>query len=375
MNTPIGGPLSPPGLLNLRGSQEADAAAQAAQAATETQSVDLDRQRVAEALQALGQPAVGQAAAASQPIPLPPLNTEALPENLSSDDLISWAAATFDKTQTKLGEVTMTGIQNQKERLAAVNADKLEKIKDAQRKAEEAEPGFWGKAFGWLSNIATAVVAAVSVVVGVVACATGVGALVGVALIAMGTYMMAGAVVDMVEDVRKEMGLPPLGWSPTLGQLAACIAKAVGASEEVQSYIKMGVDLVTDIAIGICTGALVIKAVSLIAKVASSASKLVNMQSTVRKATIGTETVDAGASIGRGLIGVDTAINANEAAKAKAEVKTMVALLAKMQAMFELMSDELKSILERQADGLKRCSDMVADRGAAQAQLMTTQMA
>jgi hypothetical protein len=353
------------------GTAEADAAARAAATAGVGEH---DRASVAQALAELAKGVQNKVATAFKPV-LPDLNPDALPPNMNTDDLIMWATNTFDKIQDKLGQVTMTSIMGQKEKLAQVNADKLEKIKDAQNKAAEAEPGFWGKAFGWISNIVTAVVAAVAIVVGALATATGAGALVGVPLLLLGSYMMAGAVVGMVEDVRREMGLPPLGWSPTLGQLASLIAKAAGASEETQAWIKMGVDLVTDIAVGIAMCVLIPGGAILAAqKVASAINKATQLTSMVRKVTIATEVVDGVASVGKGATGIDNALKTFDAANAKAEVKELVALLTKMQAMFQGLTDEIKKIQERQADNLQRGSDMVAERGAAMSQ-MTANMA
>lgn len=322
---------------------------------------------------------------------LPPVAREFF-EGLSGEELMMAATAINDQAMEKVSKVTAQSIIAVKDKLAAANKEKLDKIMEKIKAEKDAEPGFWGKLFGWVSKIVTAVVSVVAMVAGAALVATGAGAAFGVALFALGAYMAAGVTVDVINEVRKSQGKEPLDWSPTLGQLAKVIAMEVfNADEETANWIKTGLDIVTDIVVGVAVSIMLPGAgMAVMAKRAGDALKFgkaiaagmgkiqdgvklssaaVKFQKGAAMASKGEGVVSATASIGKGVTDIVVAVDQKAATVASAEVKEMVAKLLKFQTALDELSSIIKDIEEKRSSGLKRCSDTVAQFGETTAQI------
>ena len=366
--------LTPRDLAPLPGT---DPAAQASQAAAAAAALLVDQKALELALLSVGTSPVRQAQV-GQP-ELPKVLLDLLPKGMSADDLQILAASVFSDCLDSQSKVTGESLLAKKDELAKTNADRLAKLLEAQQKAKDAEPGFWGKLLGWVGKIVTAVVSVVSLVVGALVAATGVGIGVGVALMALGGYMMAGLVVEAIDAVREKQGLEPLGWSPTLGQLAKVIAGALGASEEVQYWIKMGVDIVTDLVVGIAAaillpgaGALITaekfgKAAKFCQQIVAVIEKSMTSVTEAKKLQQAAGVIQAGMSLAQGGMGISTGIKTHDATTTKAEVKELMGKLMRLQAMFDSEVAMLEKTEETRSAALKRCSDSVAQTGEAAA--------
>lgn len=290
-------------------------------------------------------------------------------EGMSADELQILAAAMISDSLDKQTAVSMENLLARKDQLAKTNADRAAKLLEAQQKARDAEPGFFGKVLAWAGKAISAVVSVVALVVGALVAATGVGVGVGLGLMALGGYMMAGLVVDAIDAVREKQGLDPLGWSPTLGQLAKVIAGAVGASEEVQDWIKMGVDMVTDMAVGIVATLLLPGAGALMMteKFAKVARFVEVGVTTTKKLRAGASFVQGGMGLAQGGIGIFTGSKSYSATKARAESQEIVARMTKLQASVSNEIAIIEKTEETRKAALTRCSDSVAQSGAAAA--------
>ncbi len=330
-------------------------------------------------------------------------------EGLAGEELMQLATALMDQASDKVSKVTTQQILANKEKLAKVNEEKVNKIMEGIKKDIEAKPGFWGKLFGWVGKILTAVTSVVAMVVGAALIATGAGAGLGVALFALGAYMAANVTVDAINAVRESKGLPPLSWSPSLGQLAALVAKGLGASEETQQWIKLGVDIVTDVAIGIAMSIMipgaglmlaanrmgkVLKAGEAMSKVIKGGTAALNMTDKVGKVAKTAEetekvfeamakfqmqaakvarvqgSVESGAAIGKAGSDISVALDRNDADQARADVKKLMALITKLQQAADEFATVFKDIEEKRGESMKRCSQSVAEAGEATATIV-----
>lgn len=334
---------------------------------------------------------------------------EALLKGLSNEELAQLVTAMMDKAADTVGKATSDRLLANKDKLAKINEEKLNKIMEKIKKEKDAEPGFWGKLFGWVSKIVSAVVSVVAMVVGAALVATGAGALFGVALFALGAYMAAGVTVDVINAVRESQGKEPLSWKPTLGQLAACIAKAAGASEETQEWLKLAVDIVTDIAVGIATSIMipgaglmlaanragkVLKAGEAMKKVIKGAAQgleladkagktaktadsaantakafesMTKFQVQAAKAARLQGLVETGATLGKMPSDISVALARKEVTLDQAEIKKMTALITKLQQAAEELATIVQDVETKRTDAVKRCSQMVADASEATA--------
>lgn len=302
-------------------------------------------------------------------------------EGLSGEELQIAAAALMDEAQEKISKVTAEQIKGVKNKLAADNQEKIEKLKEKIQKDRDSEPGTWGKIFGWVSKVVTAVVAVAAMVVGAIAMATGAGLLVGAALFTLGLYMAAGVTVDTINEVRKELGKEPLSWSPTLGQVASLIAKGFGASDETANWIKMGVDILTDIVVGVAMSILLpgvglaitahraLKVANSCAKLVEAGDKIAKAQKVAAQVRNVQGTVDSTARIGKGISDISVASAQKDSADISAEVKELVAKLLKLNAQFEALGNTIKEIEDKRTTTLKRASEGVAQSGEVQAQI------
>ena len=219
-------------------------------------------------------------------------------------------------------------------------------------------------------------------VVGVAAMATGAGALVGAGLFALGAYMAAGVTVDVINEVRTSQGKEPLSWSPTIGQLAKLVATDVfGASEETANWIKMGFDIVTDIAVGVAVSVLTpgvglavmahraVKAGKTLPQIVEVGEKLMKIQKVAAQVRNVQTVMESTARIGKAVSDISVAVAQKEATDISAEVKELVARLLKLNAQFEALGAAIKDIEEKRSSALKRASDGVAQTGEVQAQI------
>jgi hypothetical protein len=389
--TAVGGPPNPGleafrallggGLGGVQGADGSDAGVAASGALSETAQNALQ-----DVLAALGEGLVG--GGEFQPGPdgrvrpaLPDAVTDLLGPGLGSENAMVIATHLFNEAMDAVSKGTMGQIRMRKEDQAKVNDEQMKALLEAQRKAREAEPGFWGKLFGWVSKVVNAVVGVGAMVLGAMACASGVGALAGVGLMAAGAYLTAGVVMEIVNEVRVAKGLDPIDWNP-IGKLAAWVATEVfGADEETAKLVKSIANGVTDLVVGIVAGAAIpgvglavmtsklAKAGQFVNESIELTHKIMQTKAMVSRVRSGVNMVEAGASIGKASTDISLAVSRRDAALAQADFKKVLALLDQMKQMMDMFIASAKDDQEAVAKAMERASDAVQDQAGTQSQI------
>lgn len=194
----------------------------------------------------------------------------------SADDFEVELAAITDKLKSAQNELKIQEVKVAKAKHEQEMAENQEKIKESEAAAKEAQKsGLASKIFGWISAV-------VSIVVGAIMVATGVGA-------AAGALMIAGGVMGAVSMALQEPAVQDA-------------LKEAGVNVDVLSKVVMGLEIaVALIGAAVTFGGAVAGG---IAKVANMASKVANMGSkaattTAKAIRYGAETVDLTVNIGK----------------------------------------------------------------------------
>ena len=213
-----------------------------------------------------------------------------------ADDFEVELAAITDKLKSAQNELKIQEVKVAKAKHEQEMAENLEKIKESEAAAKEAQKsGLASKIFGWVSAV-------VSIVVGAIMVATGVGAAAGALMIAggvMGAINMtlqepavqeamkeAGINVDILNKVvmALEIATAVIGAVVTFGGAAASgVAKL--AAKSASSIAQKVTDIAT-------------KAATNMAKIADMGSKAAT--TTAKAIRYGAETVDLTVNVGKG---------------------------------------------------------------------------
>lgn len=266
-----------------------------------------------------------------------------------------------NKTNEQSIKTLSTEIRGNQARSKQTTDARIKAIQEATQKAMEAankEGGFFSKMFGFLGKILGPISSVATLVVGAALTATGVGAPLGVFLMAQGAMGVASTVMDIVDKVRESQGKEPIGWRPSFGFFVSKGLQALGVSEQTASWIGVGVEITGAVAAVVATGgAAASKYMAKAGEVASKAisavksgldgDKLMKIAQQVNQATT---LVSAGANIGKQAINIQVAGLRKEAELADAramELKGMVdRLLKQVQENTELIKDFAKRIQE-----------------------------
>ncbi|CAH1200153.1 Type III secretion host injection protein (YopB) [Vibrio harveyi] len=284
----------------------------------------------------------------------------------SADDFEVELAAITDKLKSAQNELKiqeLKGTKAKNEREIKENQQKLKESEEAGKEAKKS--GLASKIFGWVS-------AAVSIVVGAVLVATGVGAAAGALMIAggvMGAVSMAlqepavqdalkevGVNVDTLSKVMMalEIAVAVIGAIVTFGGAAAGgIAKlaAKGASKVAQK--------VTDIAT---------KAAANLTKVADMGSK---SATTVAKGVrFAAESVDLATNIGKGAA---DSVNSNDKAKV-IEIDADLARIKAERVLTQAAIDKLKDEISKLMDGFQELMSVIMQMIQAKGETMQAVM-
>jgi len=325
---------------------------------------------------------------------LPAVNAEPF-DGLTGEDLMAYAENAIQEVLDKISKMDAGRIVANKDRLAGVNQEKLEKLMEKIKKDADATPGLWGKVFGWVTKALTAITAAVAVVAGLVMMFSGAGILFGAALLSLGAYMGAGVTVEAINAVREEKGLDPLDFSPTLGYLAGKLAEWGNADEDTVKKVKAITDALTDIVVGIAVGVMLPGVgTAMAAKKAGSAFKgmqavksawgrgtqvndltqALQMKKVGLMASKGASAFQSAVGVAKGGYDIGMADKRYDAAMVGAELKKVMANLTRLQAIFDLLAEDFKDLEKKRGDSIKRCSDTVASEGQAKAEVVANMM-
>ncbi|ENJ5962665.1 type III secretion system translocon subunit VopB [Vibrio parahaemolyticus] len=241
----------------------------------------------------------------------------------SADDFEVELAAITDKLKSAQNELKIQEVKVAKAKHEQEMAENQEKIKESEAAAKEAQKsGLASKIFGWISAV-------VSIVVGAIMVATGVGAVAG-------ALMIAGGVMGAVSMALQEPAVQDA-------------LKEAGVNVDVLNKVVMGLEIaVALIGAAVTFGGAVAGG---IAKVANMASKVANMGSkaattTAKAIRYGAETVDLTVNIGKGATDSVHAANNANVTEIQADITDLRAKMTLSQAVIDKLKEEIGKLME-----------------------------
>ncbi len=286
------------------------------------------------------------------------------------------------KAQNTTLKGLMESVNQNQDKMAVQNKERLKQINTAAENAQKAEnKSFWSKLWGIVSKVATVVasVAAIALTGGAAA----------PFVIAFAAYSIVSTTFSLVNDIVKMAGGKGASWDLSFGELAKQIALASGADEETANKWKTNIDLGLAIAMAaVSLGSLlrgagnfaksVFQAVfkssgsasKATAEVAKATTEVAKSTAEVSKATIETAAAANVASktakvVGQWVQGVSGVTGASTglasaslgmqkakfqktADDARAQAKEILAMVTKLQKMFESDSELMQKVMEEQ---------------------------
>lgn len=216
--------------------------------------------------------------------------------------------------------------KNQKEREVELAAAK-EKMLAAAKQEEK------NKVTNILMAIGSIVASVAMIAIGAVLAPVG-----GGLLVAYGTYSLVNAGFDLADSVRAAQGKEPIGWRPSVGELAGRIAKAFGADEETQLKANVGAELafavvmmIATMGAGSATGGA--KAIKTGADALNKSSKLANALSK------GVNYTQGALALYQAKQSIDTALLKYDQAEQKSR-------LDRLQVQYDQFNEQMKTSLE-----------------------------
>ncbi|NOJ20645.1 type III secretion system translocon subunit VopB [Vibrio jasicida] len=276
-----------------------------------------------------------------------------------ADDFEVELAAITDKLKSAQNELKIQEVKVAKAKHEQEMAENLEKIKESEAAAKEAQKsGLASKIFGWVSAV-------VSIVVGAIMVATGVGAAAGALMIAggvMGAINMtlqepavqeamkeAGINVDILNKVvmALEIATAVIGAVVTFGGAAASgIAKL--AAKSASSIAQKVTDIAT-------------KAATNMAKIADMGSKAAT--TTAKAIRYGAETVDLTVNVGKGTTDSIHAANNAHVTEIQADITDLRAKMTLSQAVIDKLKEEIAKLMEDFQELMSVIMQMIQAKG------------
>ncbi|OZG72688.1 hypothetical protein BTA51_14255 [Hahella sp. CCB-MM4] len=259
------------------------------------------------------------------------------PQPRSSDELVALLLEIKSKSSNEQIASSQQDIQLSRTKQNQKHDEMLEQIEKSIKAGEKAKKGgLFGKIFGWIANIATAIAGAVMI-------ATGVGAIAGAAMLALAVDSMVGAATG----------------HSLMGELTKGIAKglqAAGVSEDIANIVAAVTTTVMAIAVTVGAGmASAAKAGGgLISKLASSTAQAQKFQAVGTQVKNVALITSATSEVGSGAAKVTTGVYNKQAADARANQMDMKKELAKLQAAMEAEQDRLKEVIAQLNEGVSR---------------------
>ncbi|AQS40623.1 hypothetical protein Sps_05560 [Shewanella psychrophila] len=250
----------------------------------------------------------------------------------------------LERAQNKLKSEEIKRVRSENE---AQMKDNQTKIKESEEAAQEAKKsGLFGKIFGYIS-------AALSIIIGAVMIATGVGAVAGAAMIAGGVFGIVSQVLQepAVQSALKDAGINVEAFQKVMMALeiisavvstvasfgGAAVGKAAQLAGKVSTKIASGLTKVAD-------------KLDDLAKLGTAINKFGTAATKVRTISTITET---GANVAQGTAStVNTAFQANAVGKqaetedSRAEVLAMRAVIDRLKEEISRMSQEFQEVMQ-----------------------------
>jgi hypothetical protein len=317
----------------------------------------------------------------------PPVKTKApelaLPMVDFGDEAMVSALMEFlnGKAQNSTLKGLMEAVNQNQDKMAVQNKDRLKQIQAAAENSQKAEnKSFWSKFWGVVAKVATVVasVAAIALTGGAAA----------PFVIAFAAYSIVSTTFSLVNDIVKMAGGKGVSWDLSFGEAAKQLAYLAGADEETANSWKTGVDLGFAIVTAVVSlaslakGAFnlvksgvqaVIKSTSTASKTAAEASKTAteisaNTAGVASKTSkVVGQTVQgvsgatvAGASVTSGVLSLEKAEFKKMADLARANAKEILAAVTKLQKMFESDTELMQKVMEEQMAAEQFLSNLFA---------------
>ena len=289
------------------------------------------------------------------------------------------------KAQNTTLKGLMEGVNQNQNKMAAQNKDRLTQIKTASDNAQKAEnKSFWSKLWGIVAKVATIVASVAAIVL--------TGGAAAPFVIALAAYSIVSTTFSLINDTIKMNGGKGVDWDLSLGEVAKQIAYGTGADEETANKWKMGVDIAIAVVGALAslaslpkglynvvkTGAKPITeaggtaantakkvadtAIDVAAEVAKSTAKVAKSTAKViGQAVQGVSGVTgAGATVTSGVLTLQKAEFQKMSSEAQANAKEILALVAKLQKMFDSDSELMQKVMEEQASAEQFLSQLFA---------------
>jgi hypothetical protein len=244
----------------------------------------------------------------------------------------------------------LDAIEAKGKEIKALNAEKLAKIQEQleNMKSKGILDGFL-KAFKWIGMVLGAIASVAAIAAGAV---TG------------NPLLIAGGIVALTMSVNAMVSEGTDG-KVSIGAGVAALAEKCGASEDVARWIGFGMETaITLVGAGISIGGGVAQLGS---AVATAAAKTVNMVS------LGLNIAQGVTTVGQGAAQITGAVYDYRIAQAKADMKDLEAILARIQQAMENEESFLESVMERVQDLFGKVTDIVKGNAEAQTAVLTGQ--
>jgi hypothetical protein len=285
------------------------------------------------------------------------------------------------KAQNSTLKGLMESVSQNQDKMATQNKDRLKQIQSAAENSQKAEnKGFWSKLWGIVAKVATIVASVAAIVV--------TGGAAAPFVIALAAYSIVSTAFSLVNDIVKMAGGKGVDWDLSLGEAAKQIALATGTDEETANKWKMGVDigmaaltavvslaslakgLVNVVKSGIQSltkaGGAAAKTASKTAEtatdVAASAAKVTEKTAKVVGQVVqGVSGITgAGATVTSGVFTLQKGEFQKLSSQAQANAKEILALVAKLQKMFDADSELMQKVMEEQVAAEQFISELFA---------------
>jgi hypothetical protein len=242
----------------------------------------------------------------------------------------------------------LEAIKAKGDEIKELNDKKMEEIQkqlEELKKKEKLSPFL--KAFKWI-GMALGAIASVATIAA--------GALTGNPL------LIAGGIIGLTMTVNSIVSEATEG-KVSIGAGVTALAKACGASEETAKWIGFAFELaITLVGVALTLGGGFASAASQTATTAMKATSIISTAATI---------ASGANSVAQGAMQIASSVYDYRIAQAKAEMKDLEAILAKIQAAMESEEDFMEAVMEKCEDLLGKVKDIVMDNISAQTAILT----
>ncbi|WP_447469573.1 type III secretion system translocon subunit VopB [Vibrio harveyi] len=277
----------------------------------------------------------------------------------SADDFEVELAAITDKLKSAQNELKIQEVKVAKAKHEQEMAENQEKIKESEAAAKEAQKsGLASKIFGWISAV-------VSIVVGAIMVATGVGAAAGALMIAGGVMGAVSMVLQepAVQDAMKEAGINV----DALNKVVMALEIAVAVIGAIVTFGGAAAGGIAKLAAK-SAGKIAQKVTDIATKAAANMAKIADMGSkaattTAKAIRFGAETVDIAANVGKGTTDAVHASDNADVTEIQADITSLRAKMTLSQAVIDKLKEEIAKLMEDFQELMSVIMQMIQAKG------------